>query len=151
MLILEDSIHINAPHEIVFDFFDGMSAERYRSWHRDHHDFRWVGSPGAVAGNRFWFRETIGGKSMAKSVIFTKIEKDRYVKFVPSNRLFRLILRALSFAMEPAGDGCTFTARIEILTGPIGATLNKREFDAVRLHMKEEGENLKRLAENALF
>jgi len=34
-----------------------------------------------------------------------------------------------------------------VRTGPIGAWLNRREFDAVRQHMHEEGENLKRIVE----
>lgn len=33
-------------------------------------------------------------------------------------------------------------------TGPIGARLNRREFDAVQNHMHEEGENLRQIVES---
>lgn len=148
MLILEDSIHINVPPEKLFDFFNSMSSDRYRSWHPDHLDFKWIGSSGAVRGNRFWFRETVGGKTMDKTVFFTEVEKDRYLEFALTNWFFRLILRKFSFRMQPISSGTLFIARIEILTGPIGTALNKREFDAVRVHMKEEGENLKPVVES---
>ena len=40
-----------------------------------------------------------------------------------------------------------FTAEIHIRTGPVGAWLNRREFSAVRQHIREEGESLKHLLE----
>jgi hypothetical protein len=54
---------------------------------------------------------------------------------------------SISFAIEPHENGCDLTQRIKVRTGPIGAWLNRREFDAVRTHMKEEGENLKTILE----
>ena len=47
-------------------------------------------------------------------------------------------------------DGCDVTQRIKVRTGPIGAWLNRGEFNAVRVHMKEEGENLKALLETEI-
>ena len=41
-----------------------------------------------------------------------------------------------------------FEAEIVIRTGPVGAWLNRREFDAVREHMREEGENLRAILES---
>lgn len=154
MFVLEDAIAIHVPPAKLFTFFDGMDAERYRLWHPEHEDFAWVGEKGARVGNAFTFKETIGGKTMAKSVVFTKIEQDTHIEFAPTNTFLRLILRRLSFSFDPIeaneghDSGTVFRARIAILTGPIGARFNKKEFDAVRLHMKEEGQNLKRLAES---
>jgi hypothetical protein len=54
----------------------------------------------------------------------------------------------ISFRTDPPGDGCVVTQAIRVRTGPIGAWLNRREFDAVRAHMREEGENLKRTPES---
>jgi hypothetical protein len=44
-------------------------------------------------------------------------------------------------------EGIRFIAELHIRTGPVGAWLNRREFNAVRQHMREEGENLKRILE----
>lgn len=43
------------------------------------------------------------------------------------------------FEMRPDGDMSLFIATIPIRTGPEGAWLNRREFNAVRQHMKQEG------------
>lgn len=59
----------------------------------------------------------------------------------------RLVVPRFSFEIRPEGDVCRFIAKTPIRTGPIGAWLNRREFDAVRTHMREEGENLRRLLE----
>lgn len=60
----------------------------------------------------------------------------------------RLLMPRLSFEIQPKGEASLFIARIPIRTGPVGAWLNRREFNAVRQHMKEEGENLKRMIES---
>ncbi len=80
---------------------------------------------------------------------FTRIEADRQIEFTFTNRLLRLILPSIRFVIEPEGNGVRFTQEIRIRTGPVGAWLSRREFDAVRQHMKEEGENLKQLLESA--
>ena len=53
-------------------------------------------------------------------------------------------------AVEPDGGGMVFRAELRLHgIGPLGRRLNKREFDAVELHMAEEGRNLKALLEGA--
>jgi hypothetical protein len=50
--------------------------------------------------------------------------------------------------MGPRGARrCRLEAEIHVRTGPLGAWLNRKEFDAVRRHMREECENLKRIVE----
>ncbi len=77
------------------------------------------------------------------------VEIEERYPLTPTNIFYRFVLRRFSFTIEPTDNGSTFRARIKILTGPIGQRLNKKEFDAVRQHMKEEGENLKRLMEES--
>ena len=76
-------------------------------------------------------------------------EADRYIEFAPTSLLVRLLMPRISFTIDPCEDGCTFTQRIRVRTGPIGTWLNRREFDAVRVHMREEGENLRALLEES--
>jgi hypothetical protein len=58
-----------------------------------------------------------------------------------------LFLPRILFRVEPAGSGFAVTQEIHLRIGPLAAWLNRRELEAVRRHMSEEGENLKRLLE----
>jgi uncharacterized protein YndB with AHSA1/START domain len=145
-VLFRDVTTIDAPPERVFAFFAAMAAN-YRRWHPDHLGYRWLSGNGLHEGATASFEERIGGKLLTKRVCFAHVEPGRYVAMAPTNRLMRLVLPRLSFRMEPEGPGCRLTAEIVVRTGPVGAWLNRREFDAVRRHMREEGENLKRLLE----
>ena len=144
---LRDSIRIRTTPARVFRFFETMDRH-YLDWHPDHRLFRWEEGKGVEPGVVFYFEVVIGGKLMKKRVHFTRVEPDRHLEFTFTNRLLALILPRISFHVEPEGDGVRFDAEIQIRTGPIGAWLNRREFDAVRKHMREEGENLKRILES---
>ena len=84
---------------------------------------------------------------MKKRVVITRIERDHVLEFTFASHLLRLVLPRFLFQVEREANGVRFVAEIHIRTGPIGAWLNRREFDAVRQHMREEGQNLKRLLE----
>jgi hypothetical protein len=149
-VILRDSIDVRAPLATFFAFFEGMSNERYLGWHPDHKLFRWTDGRGVKAGNRFHFEEVIAGKMLKKSVMFTRIEPDHHIEFAPTFWLMRLFLPRLVFRAEIVNpDTYRFVAEIFLRVGPLGARLNKREFDAVREHMRIEGVNFKRFAEGA--
>lgn len=144
---MTDEIWIRSTPEAFFDFFEKME-EHYTDWHPDHRLFRWVDGRGVEEGVTFYFEEVIGGELMKKKVVFTRVEEARHLEFTFTNRLLRLIMPRISFHAEPKDDGILVTAEIHVRTGPIGAWLNRREFDAVRRHMREEGENLKRILES---
>ena len=145
---LRDTTWIRTTPERVFAFFERMD-ENYLVWHPDHRVFRWEEGQGVREGVVFYFEEIIGGKLPKKHVVFTRIEPDREIEFTFKNRLLRLVLPHFLFRFEPEADGVRFFAEIYIRTGPIGAWLNRREFAAVRQHMREEGQNLKQLLEGA--
>jgi hypothetical protein len=147
-MVLRESIEIHAPLARFFEFFEGMSQERYLGWHPDHRVFRWTEGQGVKPGNRFYFEEVIAGKLLKKSVEFTRVEEDGYIEFAPTLWLMRLFLPRLVFRAEVRDSGAfRFVAEIFLRVGPIGARLNKRELDAVREHMRIEGINFKRYAE----
>ena len=147
-MILRDSVEVEAAPATFFEFFDGMSNERYLRWHPDHKLFRWTEGRGARPGNRFYFEEVIAGKLLKKSAAFTRIEQDRHIEFAPTSWLMRSFLPRLVFRVEATGPGSfRFVAEIFLRIGPLGARLNRRELDAVREHMRIEGLNFKRYAE----
>jgi hypothetical protein len=86
---------------------------------------------------------------LKKRMRFTLIEPGHAIEFAPVSLLFRLFLPRISFRITPENGALRIEQQIQIRIGPIGATLNRRQFDAVRRHMREEGENLKRLLETA--
>lgn len=145
-MILRQSVDIAAPPSRIYRFFEDM-ADNYTDWHPDHLVFRWVDGAGLTVGCRFYFEERIAGKLMKKTVRLTRLKPDRHIEFVPDWWLMRLFLPRILFRIEPVGEGCRVTQELHVRTGPVGAWLNRREFNAVRQHMREEGENLKRLTE----
>jgi hypothetical protein len=145
-MILEETTRIRASPETVYRFFEAMEAN-YERWHPDHVAFRWVDGGGLEPGAEAYFEERIAGKPQAKTVRFVELVPGRYIEFEPTSRLIRLLMPSISFAIEPREEDCDLTQRIRVRTGPIGARLNRREFDAVRAHMREEGQNLKRILE----
>ncbi|HEX5613411.1 MAG TPA: hypothetical protein VFX67_12205 [Burkholderiales bacterium] len=147
-MVLRDSIEIRASPAEVFAFFETMDHERYLSWHPDHKVFRWIRGRGVAPGNEFYFEEVIAGKLLRKHVVFTRIEPGRHIEFAPTFWLMRLFLPRMVFRLEPLAERrYRFVAEIFLRVGPLGARLNRREFDAVREHMRVEGINLKKFAE----
>jgi hypothetical protein len=145
-MILRDSTWIRADPLQVFNFFERMDRH-YLRWHPDHLSFEWLSGRGVREGVVFGFEERIAGKRLRKKVVFTRVVPDRYMEFAPTSRPLRILLPRLLFRVEPEGEGVRLDAEIHIRTGPIGAWLNRKEFDAVREHMAEEGRNLKALLE----
>jgi uncharacterized protein YndB with AHSA1/START domain len=145
-MIFEETTRVHASPEAIYSFFETMDAN-YERWHPDHIEFRWVEGETLTEGTKASFEEYVAGKTQRKTVRFTTVVPDRYIEFTPTSLLVGLLMPAVSFTITPRDDGCDFTQRIEIRTGPIGARLNRSEFDAVRAHMREEGENLKTLLE----
>jgi hypothetical protein len=82
-----------------------------------------------------------------RAVVYTRVVEGLHIEFAPTSKLFRLLLPRMLFRLSPQGDGLLFVQEVHVRTGPLGAWLNRKGFEAVRQHMKEEGENLKRLLE----
>ncbi len=144
---LAESIDIEVPPERVYRFFERM-AENYLRWHPDHQAFRWMDGRGLATGSRFHLEERIGGKDLARTMVITRLEAGRLLEFAPDHWFIRLLMPRLRFRMVPRGArNCRLEAEIHVRTGPLGAWLNRREFDAVRRHMREECENLKGIVE----
>lgn len=145
-MLLEETTRIHASPKDIYRFFETMDVN-YDRWHPDHIEFRWIDGDGLEEGTKAYFEERIAGKIQQKTVRFTEIVPNQYIEFKPTSRLVGLLMPSISFTIDPHDGDCHLTQRIKIRTGPIGARLNRREFDAVRTHMKEEGENLKTILE----
>lgn len=145
-MILEEITRVNASPEKVYHFFETMDVN-YQQWHPDHIVFRWSSGVGLEQGSIASFEERIAGTRQKKTVQFTEVIPNRYIEFKPTSLLVGILMPSISFKIDPHESGCDLTQRIKVRTGPVGVWLNRREFDAVRVHMREEGENLKIILE----
>jgi uncharacterized protein YndB with AHSA1/START domain len=152
-IVLTDSVKIGVPPEKVFEFFlQIVDDATYRAWHPDDHvAFRWIrGNPWEV-GSVAYAEEFLHGKLHKLKFSVSKVAPNREIIYSPVSRLIRMFFPENRFEIEHSGDGCIFTAKGHFRFGRIAKALAKQKLEvgllSVRKHMKEEGENLKRLLE----
>ena len=149
MVTLTDSIEMEVPPEKVFNWLTNIrDKETYQAWHHDHVEFIWIKGEPFQEGSIVYFEEYIHGKIHKLKFLCTKSVPNRLIEYRP---LFpwSFFMPKNSFAMEPSGkNGCTFTATVNLRAGPLFKKLGRKRLDTIRQHMKEEGENLKRILES---
>ena len=76
----------------------------------------------------------------------TRVEPNRKIEY---KLLFptSIICPQGSFVMEPKGESCIFTATLSFRLRWLFSIFAKGRVEAIHKHMKEEGENLKKLLE----
>ena len=150
---LTDSIGIKTTPERIFDFFAHLvDDESYREWHpKDHVAFRWLKGKPWEEGSVVYAEEYIHGKLHKLKFLVTKVVPNREIQYVPVSWFLRRYFPKNAFHLEPKEDTCIFTAtgtyRIGWLVRTFAANRIERALSSVKKHIKEEGENLKRILE----
>lgn len=146
MKILEDSVKINRSPETIFQWFTHFTGN-YRTWHKDHVTSRWIKGNYFEKGAVLYAEEYLGGKLEKLNFEITRCLRNELIEY---KVLFpeSLICSGGSFSIKPSNGGSIFTAALFFRFGGILSKVAKKRFEAIRLHMKEEGENLKSLLEN---
>ena len=153
-IILKDSIEINASPEAVFNFLVGIIDDQsYKFWHpQDHVAFCWIKGEPWKEGSVFRANEYLKGELHTLTFRITKLIPNKIIEYVPSFWLLRIYYPKNSFIIEPKQDGCIFTAMGSFRVGRLVKTFAKNKLSSgissVKRHMKEEGENLKRILES---
>jgi hypothetical protein len=153
-VVLTESIEIKTTPEKIFDFFAHLvDDERYRAWHPDDHvALRWIKGKPWEEGSVVYAEEYIHGKLHKLKFIITEVVPNRKIEFAPLSRLLRIYFPKNTFSIEPRGESCIFTASGWLRIGWLVKTLAKNKLEkglsSARKHMKEEGENLKRILES---
>ena len=152
-ITLTDSIEIKTTPERIFEFLTNLSeGENYRSWHpQDHVSFRWIkGNPWQV-GSVVYAEEYIHRKLHKLKFVVTKVIQNKLIEYALTNRILRFYFPKNSFVIEIKGDTCIFTASGTCRVGWLAKTFAGKKLEyglsSTRKHMKEEGENLKRILE----
>jgi hypothetical protein len=152
-VLLTDSIKIKTTPEKIFAFLTGIvDDDSYRAWHReDHVRFRWIEGKPWAEGSVIYAEEYIHGKLHKLKFKITKIVPNKKIEYSPVSRFIRKFFPKNEFIIKQKGDCCLFIASGTYRLGWIGRTFFKKAIESnlssVKKHMKEEGENLKRILE----
>jgi hypothetical protein len=149
MIMLQDTIDIRTSPEQVFTWLDHL-PEHYLAWHPDHVACRFVKGDAFKEGSILYAEEYIHGKLHRLRFRATCI--------IPNSRLEYSLFPGMKGAMiiQPLNGMVRFTAtltfgtRVPMLGWLLDRALEpllSRRLEAMRRHMQEEGENLKRLLE----
>jgi uncharacterized protein YndB with AHSA1/START domain len=152
-VILTDSIEIKTTPEKIFNFLTGIvDDESYRAWHEeDHVSLRWLKGDPWVEGSVIYAEEYIHGKRHNLKFKITRIVPNKRIEYTPVSPLLRRFFPKNEFIIKQKGESCLFIASGTYRLGWIGKTFFKKAIEnslsSVKKHMKEEGENLKRILE----
>jgi hypothetical protein len=153
-IVLRDSIDIKTTPEKLFNFLTSLvDDESYRAWHHDDHvALRWLKGQPWEEGSVAYAEEYLHGNLHRLKFIVTKVVPNKEIEYVPVSRLLRRYFPKNKFSIEQKGGTCTFIASGIFRRGWLLKTFFKKRLEqnlvSVKKHMKEEGENLKRILEN---
>lgn len=149
IVTLRHAIEIDASPREVYAFFEHIE-ENYTRWHPDHIVFRWMKGNTLAEGAEAYSQQRAHGKAHTLSVRFTRVVPTERVEFRWINPLIRFFAPRNVWLFERTDEGCRFIAESDVRLGWIFARLKRTQegLAAIRRHLKEEGENLKRLVED---
>ena len=153
-MVIQESIEIKTTPEKIFKFLTGIvDNESYKIWHKTSHvSFRWIKGKPWEAGSVMYAEEYLHGKLHKLTFKVIKIIKNQYIEYSPTSRLVRMYYPKNGFRIEPKGGYSLFTASGTIRVGWIIKFFFKKAMEkglsSVRIHLKEEGENLKSVLES---
>jgi len=145
MKILKESIEIKTTPENIFEWFAHLD-KNYVSWHPGHVDCRFLKGMTFKEGTILYATEYLHGKLHHLRFQIKNVEENKRIDFI---NLFPLSIISPkgSFIIEIKGEDCIFSATLSFRFGWLLSMFAKNEIEGIKIHMKEEGENLKRLLE----
>lgn len=142
---ITDSIEIKTAPENIFQWF--MNIENnYQSWHPDHVGLRWIKGKAGEIGSIAVAKEYLHGKLHNMKLKTIAVEKNvliEYKNYFPIS----IITPKGSFQFAATDFGCVFTATVSFRFGTLLSKIFRRQVEVVIKHMREEGENMKRILE----
>ena len=152
-ITLTDTIEIKTTPEKIFSFLTGLvDSESYVAWHpQDHVSLRWLKGKPWQEGSVACAEEYMHGKLHKLKFVVAKVEPNKRIDWIPASKFLRRYVPGNSFVIEPKEDSCLFIASGTLRVGWLFRTLARKQLErglaCVKKHMKEEGENLKRILE----
>ena len=152
-VFLTDSIEIRTTPDKIFEFFSNLvDDESYRAWHpADHVALRWMKGSPWQEGSVVYAEKYFHGKLHKLTFAITKVVPNREIEYVPVSRFLRRYFPKNTFSVRPKSASCVFTATIHLRLPLLPRLLAKKSVEqglsSVRKHIKDEGENLKKILE----
>ncbi len=148
MTSLLESIFINAAPDEVFRTLLGVLASEsaYKKWHGDHQRCRWLEGNPFEQGSVLYVEEVLHGKLHRMKLVCTLHKPGKALEF----RLMfpvSVIFPKGAFYIKEKGGGSVFTASLTMRSPWLLTVLASSRVEAVKEHIREEAENLKKLIE----
>ncbi len=148
MTTLKDSIEIKTAPEKIFNGLIRVfsSEEDFKRWHKDHVKCQWLRGKPFEIGSVLYIEEYLHGELHKMKFLGTQLDPNRKIEY---KLLFpmSMICPKGSFIIEPKGESCIFTATLSFRLGWLFLIFAQGRVEAIKKHMKEEGENLKKISE----
>jgi len=152
MITLKDSIEIKETPERVFNWLTNFRTdEDYQAWHPDHVKWQWVKGEPFQRGSVVLFEEYIHGELHRFKFVCIKVVPNRLIEYKSSFPWSIFMPKSKFIIVTRGGKGCVFTATISFRGHPLFRKIFERQIEATKQHMKEKGENLKRILESKEF
>ncbi|MFW9970062.1 MAG: SRPBCC family protein [Candidatus Odinarchaeota archaeon] len=145
MKTLRESIEINVPPEIIWDWFLHI-AENYLEWHPSHLKAIWETKIACEVGSILYAEEDLSGDFLKMRSKITELIPNRFYRFKTLGGL-KLLLAGGTFEIEPSENGSIFTATLDFHMGKFLSKVVKKKVQQISQHMIEEGQNLKKILE----
>ncbi len=145
MRVFKDTVEVHASPEQVWAWLFDFTGH-YCEWHPAHRLAFWAKGPPNEIGSVLYTEEDLRGHVLKLSIKITTITPHHVIGFQTVGWL-RLFVPRGSFEIDPVPTGCQVTATLVFRAGRILSRLGRKILEAVVQHMKEEGENLKKLIE----
>lgn len=142
---LRDSVHIDAAPEQVWSWLTDL-PEHYTEWHPDHVSAEWERGDFRRTGSIMTAIEFLGGRREELRFELTYVDPPGCIEYRFKGP-HALLLAGGAFNVAGDDGGARFTACIRYRFGILTERLFRRRITTLRTHMREEGENLKRLVE----
>ena len=150
MIMLRDSITIQTKPEQLFKWLELMPQE-YCSWHSDHVACRVIHGSMLQRGSEIECQEYLHGKLHILQFRLTRVDPCRRMEYEIAG------LGKGAFVVIPKDDEVEFVAELGLGSDSpiVGRMMDaflrlllSRRLDAMREHMREEGQNLKKIIES---
>ena len=150
-LALRDSIEIKATPERIWNFFTDLERN-YKTWHpKDHVLFKWTEGRPMESGSTWYGEEVLGGELRKLRGTIGEVVPNRKIVFKYAFPL-SLVSPGFEWLIEPKGSHTVFTAIGYVRCIQFYRLIAKKHVDTSievgKKHIREEGENLKKILEN---
>jgi hypothetical protein len=144
-IVLKDTIEINTTPDRIWEFWVNMDRN-YKSWHpQDHILFRWTRGKPMEEGSIIYAEETVGGKLLkGKVTCMDVVPKRKFALVLPFPRS---LFVKYEYLIEPRGAKTAFTAFTYLKYPGFARRRIELAVEVGRKHVREEGENLKKILE----